>query len=489
MSDKDFVFDETAPLTGDTDYLEIDELTDTLPQVGDETASLEPFDETDTLPQVGDETASLEPFDETDTLPQVGDETAAFGPAETPFEGDAADVDETAEIGDASDADFFSDDDFWSDDELYSDTAPIPGLRDYDADETEDAEGEGRSAGSAAAVMAGAAAMAAAYAGKDETADDAAGKGGLSKALSMLYDDDEPADKPDQKKKKEKEDEDKGPSAFSIFAGKAGNILSYVIPAVLILVILVSGFLFLRDLLEYKKADDTYKELDSYITELEDAAVAENAVSEATGAVKVADEEKGYPNFKINYEYLKNINSDFVGVLYIPALGVRYPVAASHNNNEYLSTTFDGKQNSSGSIFLDMNASPDFTDSNSIIFGHNMKNGSMFGSLRKFLEDSELCDTDPYIYIYTEHKILKYRIFAYYTTPVNGSVYNGFQNAAGYDNYVARALAASAYSTDEEFDFSSYPPLLLLSTCYGGNHVYNLVVQGVLAETFIQTAP
>lgn len=280
----------------------------------------------------------------------------------------------------------------------------------------------------------------------------------------------------------EEEEEEKGPSVL-------GRVISILIPAILVLVILVSGGLFLRDLLEYRAADKVYDKLDGFITEAPANSFVPDEEApevEVTGAVPDETVHAVYPKLDIDFDALKDVNGDFVGVLYVPALELRYPVVKSRDNNDYLSRTFEGTRNSAGSIFLDMNASISLNDSNSIIFGHNMKNGSMFGSLQKFLQDDSLAESDPYFYIYQDGRILKYRIFAYYTTLVDSDVYYGFQDAAGYGRYVAKAISSSAYKPATTFDFMGYPPMVVLSTCYGSGHVYNFVVHGVLQETIIR---
>ena len=188
-----------------------------------------------------------------------------------------------------------------------------------------------------------------------------------------------------------------------------------------------------------------------------------------------------YPLLSIDYASLKEINGEFVGVIHIPVLDLTYPVAQTTDNEKYLTTTFEGTTNSSGCIFLDKYASSDFSDSNTFIFGHNMKNQTMFGSLKLFLQDEELCDQDPYVYIYQEDQVLVYRIFAYYTIPVDDDVYADFSGEDGYDAYVRDALAHSNYALDEDvIDWTKRPNLLTLSTCYSTGHTHNFVVQSVL---------
>lgn len=266
----------------------------------------------------------------------------------------------------------------------------------------------------------------------------------------------------------------------------------WLIPAVLLVVFVFSFANFMREFLTYQQAKNEYKELGKYIEVIPEGeeAPSDAEAEESTPEAPEEDEKEQYqyPNLQIDYDGLTATNSEFVGVIYIPVLNLTYPIAQSTGNDKYLHTTFEGTRNASGCIFLDCAASKDFSDSNSFIFGHNMKNGTMFGSLKQFLQKEELCDEDPYIYIYQKDQVLVYRIFAYYTIPVRDDVYDDFSGDDGYDAYVADAGKHSVYhsSKEEKIDWSSRPDLLTLSTCYATGHVNNFIVQAALVENVKQ---
>lgn len=266
----------------------------------------------------------------------------------------------------------------------------------------------------------------------------------------------------------------------------------WLIPAVLLVVFVFSFANFMREFLTYQQAKNEYKELGKYIEVIPEGEEAPSD-AEAEGSTAEAPEEDEkeqyqYPNLQIDYDGLTATNSEFTGVIYIPVLNLTYPIAQSTGNDKYLHTTFEGTRNASGCIFLDCAASKDFSDPNSFVFGHNMKNGTMFGNLKQFLQKEELCDEDPYIYIYQKDQVLVYRIFAYYTIPVRDDVYDDFSGDDGYDAYVADAGKHSVYhsSKEEKIDWSSRPDLLTLSTCYATGHVNNFIVQAALVENVKQ---
>ena len=132
-----------------------------------------------------------------------------------------------------------------------------------------------------------------------------------------------------------------------------------------------------------------------------------------------------HPHFQIDYGALSGVNADFTAVLHVPALSITYPVVKSKDNEEYLHRTFEGKANFAGSIFLDANAKGSYDHKNTFIFGHNMKNGTMFGKLKYFLRDDQLANSNPYVFLCRPEGITRYRIFSYYLTTVESPIYSG----------------------------------------------------------------
>ena len=253
---------------------------------------------------------------------------------------------------------------------------------------------------------------------------------------------------------------------------RGGGIFLKVLIAVLAVVFVAAAYQVVSTLLTYQTAIDEYDALSTYIEAIPDTQ------EEVTLLVEEEEETLRYPALSIDFEALREINSEFVGVIHIPVLELTYPVAQAQDNVKYLTTTFEGTTNSSGCIFLDQYASSDFSDANTFLFGHNMKNQTMFGSLKLFLQDEELCDEDPYIYLYQEDRVLIYRIFAYYTIPVDDDVYEDFYGEDGYDAYVQDALSHSNYALEDgAVDWTKRPNLLTLSTCYATGHTHNFVVQ------------
>ncbi|MCI2049455.1 MAG: class B sortase [Lachnospiraceae bacterium] len=194
-----------------------------------------------------------------------------------------------------------------------------------------------------------------------------------------------------------------------------------------------------------------------------------------------ASSDMFFPDPGMDPAALARINPDFACVLYIPSLDLLYPVAYSADNTEYLSRSFDGLPSVSGSLFVDCLASRGFTDPRTLIFGHNMKNGTMFGSLKRFAGDPALCLSDPYLYLYEKGTACRYRIFSCHIAAPDSFVYAPVRNEAERRQYIAAALSASSLTgySGGDIDFPGAGGILTLSTCQGISHREYFVVHAV----------
>ena len=180
----------------------------------------------------------------------------------------------------------------------------------------------------------------------------------------------------------------------------------------------------------------------------------------------------------INLEALRQVNPAVVGWISIPNTKIHFPVTQGEDNSYYLSHTWDLKYNIAGGIFLETQNSKDMTDFNTIIYGHNMVNGSMFTDLMLF-EDPEFVANNPYVYLVTDEGIWRYEIFATHDAPVESRTYwvsfeeNKFRKA-----YIQHALEMSYIDTGITPELTDR--ILTLSTCNGISRASRRVVQARL---------
>ena len=172
-----------------------------------------------------------------------------------------------------------------------------------------------------------------------------------------------------------------------------------------------------------------------------------------------------YPNLEVDHAALKAQNPDYKGWLYMPSLEISYPVVRGEDNDYYLHHTFEGTENVTGCIFIDAGCAKDMGDYNTFIYGHNMKNGSMFGSLRKLLSNSGPIVEDPYIYFYTEDGVYAYRTYSFHKVPPKSDYFWYAVTQHKYWNYVDMALKDRALDMGVPVDKKKNS--ITLSTCNG----------------------
>ena len=178
----------------------------------------------------------------------------------------------------------------------------------------------------------------------------------------------------------------------------------------------------------------------------------------------------------IDFAALKDVNADITGWLYVPAVPtISYPVCRGNDNEYYLDHSFKKQQVFAGSIFMDCACEGDFSGRVTILYGHNMRNGSMFGSLKKL--DSELAVTDPLIYVMTPHGALKYEIFAVSRVGADSDVYStSFADDESFMKW--GKLLTDPSRIKSERTLKADDRVLLLSTCTSNENV-RLVVAAV----------
>lgn len=116
-------------------------------------------------------------------------------------------------------------------------------------------------------------------------------------------------------------------------------------------------------------------------------------------------------NRVIDFETLKQINKDIVGWLYIPDTSIDYPILIGDTDTEYLHKDIEGKYNYLGCIFSFADTSKDLSDARTLLFGHNMRQYTMFGELRRYLEE-DFRNEHKKVYIYTEKKTMELELFS-----------------------------------------------------------------------------
>ena len=185
--------------------------------------------------------------------------------------------------------------------------------------------------------------------------------------------------------------------------------------------------------------------------------------------------------FSVDFDELLAINSDTIAWIRFdePSI-INYPVVKSADNEEYLTKTFAENDNKLGAIFMDMRNNSDFSDRNTIIYGHHLNvSPDMFSRLNMY-EDEEFCKEHPDFYIYTpDGKIHTYTVFAAgEISAVSENYVVDFASDEEYEAFLGKCSADSAYPVDVELNAQSQ--IITLSTCTNDGDANRFVVRGVL---------
>lgn len=187
----------------------------------------------------------------------------------------------------------------------------------------------------------------------------------------------------------------------------------------------------------------------------------------------------------IDFKYYQNINPEIYAWIRIPNTNIDYPVAQSaSDDNFYLHHDIYGKYKFSGTIYTEMQNSKDFTDPNTILYGHNMTKGYMFQNLYKF-QNGEFFDNNKYFYIYTPDRVYTYTVYSAYQYD-DRHILNSFDfsDKKVFKSYIESTKNPSFMLKDvrEDIEVTADDKIVTLSTCLGDGKVYRYLVQGVLTN-------
>ncbi len=206
---------------------------------------------------------------------------------------------------------------------------------------------------------------------------------------------------------------------------------------------------------------------------------ASEAEAEASGTGVEAPEKD------LDWEALYAENGDIYAWLYIPGTGVDYPILQHpEDDTYYLEHNLDGSQGYPGCVYTERLNSKDFMDQNTVIYGHNMDDGTMFHTLLGY-RDKNFFEDNRYAFIYTPERIFAYDIFAAYESGDEHILYTyGFAGDSGFQEYldmIFRSRDAGAHFRDgAEIDADSR--IITLSTCLDTRPDGRYLVQGVLVN-------
>ena len=233
---------------------------------------------------------------------------------------------------------------------------------------------------------------------------------------------------------------------------------------VLLLLMLLFGAVFLVSAAQlYRLTQDYFTAGSLYTSLAEQYAKGSHMIPEFTEAsVGEGETQEAYVS-PIDFEGLRAINPDVVAWVYIPGTDIDYPVVHTDDNETYLNTTFDGKGNRCGAIFMDYLNARDLSDRNVILYGHHMRNGSMFAQLNRFKQEAFFRENRE-VWVFTPTRSYQLIIIATYAQRADIRIRRvQFDEEAEFQQYLQWICGNSYF--DVPFEPSDVEQLFTLGTC------------------------
>ncbi len=270
---------------------------------------------------------------------------------------------------------------------------------------------------------------------------------------------------------------------------KSGDIYKIICIILLIILIGIVAVWGYRIIVE-NRANSKYEEIQNTVNSAAKQAETEAVIIETETEEETETETEevqnafDIPEKNLDWTSLYAENKDIYAWIYIPGTQVDYPVLQSTSDDTYyLNHNIDGSYGKPGCIYTEKINSKDFTNYNTVLYGHNMKNGEMFGCLHDY-EDKTFFDENPYVYVYTEEKTYVYEIFAAYTA-TNAHILNtnDFSTQEGFADYLDNVVYNKALAGNFRNDtrVTSDNRIITLSTCTS-NSSKRWLVQAVLVN-------
>lgn len=232
-----------------------------------------------------------------------------------------------------------------------------------------------------------------------------------------------------------------------------------VLLCLLTVVLAVSGFKIYEIVSEYIKASSSYNNT-------ADAVVS--SVSQTDGIT---------PPIEVDFETLVGENGSIVGWIYCEGTAINYPVVQGSDNSYYVRRLPDGTKSTAGSIFVDYRCAADCSDTNTILYGHNMKNGSMFATIKKYGKQS-FYDEHPVMWYFTPDETFMVELVAGYVTSTGSESFEMFTGTEDIQQYLSMSVEKSTFVTNASIETAER--VMTLATCSYEYDNARYVLVGVL---------
>ena len=252
--------------------------------------------------------------------------------------------------------------------------------------------------------------------------------------------------------------------------GKKGKVTQAVLLVLVLMAIAVagySGFRLWKYYHEYLEDRELYEDLRDEILQTPELETDTESVFELDTRKKHHKTSESEIPFDVDWDVLKDINEDIIGWVYFTGVPqISYPVLQAKDNEYYVHRTYDlsSSDSKAGSIFMDYRMAGDFSSPYSVIYGHNVRDGSMLSDLAQ-LKDQDLYDKEPYFWILTPDGNYRYQIFSIFQCHRSADVFQ--KSFDGWGEYFSKWQSELKLRNSMQGDvkLKEYGHVVVFSTC------------------------
>lgn len=250
-------------------------------------------------------------------------------------------------------------------------------------------------------------------------------------------------------------------------AGKKQTVKKAI--RIIIIVLLIgalgfSGYKIVSALMDYRVGTVTYDELaEEVVVRRENTLPVKEPMAEGETETEAAFRpSREEAPIEVDFDALLAENGDVIGWLYCEGTPINYPITQSDDNLKYLRHLLNGKYNIAGTLFADYRCGNPFHDRNTVVYGHNLRNEKMFGTLAEY-DKREYYDAHPVMWLLTPNGDYKLSVIGGYLTDTSSNIYD-FHMTSG-DLKAAINTAAQKMPFPTSVDLSKVTRIVTLSTC------------------------
>jgi len=267
------------------------------------------------------------------------------------------------------------------------------------------------------------------------------------------------------------------------------NILLFIVFLCFFTSFIVSGYRLLVKWNESKRIDEQLNTIHiaSKISEVSDTN--NTKIITPKGAISKSNPYWDYikmPLISVDFTELKKINNSTRGWIQVNGTNINYPIVQAKNNSYYLTHSFDKSYNGGGWIFMDYRNHANDFDTNTIIYGHGMYNGTMFGSLKNIVKSNWYTNSDNYVVkLSTENENTLWQVFSvYHVKTTTDYLKTNFSSDEEYESFLDMILSRSVFDFKTEVEIDD--KIITLSTCYDKKEKVVLHAKLIKKETRLQ---